>query len=430
MGTGVQTFTAPGGAHLNRNTRYFVHTTFGGSGTRPRWNLTANDNEDSGKAIGWSIGNHRYTRPSGETGSWQGGGGVYSTSIQIGVKGNTLAPAAPNLSATPGETEVTLTWGDPGNNTITKYQYRRRTGAGAYGNWSDISGSGASTDSYTVTGLTNVRADEEGTFARLRAHRTELVEPKIAEHNGRIVKLMGDGLLVEFASVVDAVRCATEVQRAMAARNTGVPEREQIVLRVGINLGDVIVEGDDIHGDGVNVAARMQEIAPPGGISVSGVVYDSVRDKLAPGFEDLGPQRVKNIAEPVRAYRVVLDPEATGTREAPQILRQVTIAAGVREGQRVLSILSGIQRQGTWRVPKKLRVVAVMGGIDLDFREAEFGPGVTEVNATMVMGAIAIIVPPHLAVECDGVGNRGRGHGRPGNLDAAAGGADESRCKR
>ena len=275
-----------------------------------------------------------------------------------------------------------------------------------------------------VAGYTQLmRADEEGTFARLRAHRTELVEPKIAEHNGRIVKLMGDGLLVEFASVVDAVRCATEVQRAMAARNTGVPEREQIVLRVGINLGDVIVEGDDIHGDGVNVAARMQEIAPPGGISVSGVVYDSVIDKLAPGFEDLGPQRVKNIAEPVRAYRVVLDPEATGTREARQIVRQVTIAAGVREGQRVLSILSGIQRQGTWRVPKKLRVVAVMGGIDLDFRESEFGPGVTEVNATMVMGAIAIIVPPHLAVECDGVGILGVFEGLDrgtGERDAAA----------
>ena len=251
-----------------------------------------------------------------------------------------------------------------------------------------------------VVGYTRlIRADEEGTLARFRAHRTELVEPKIAEYEGRIVKLMGDGLLVEFASVVDAVRCATEVQRGMAARNAGVPEDEQIVLRVGINLGDVIIEGDDIHGDGVNIATRMQEIAPPGGISVSGVVYDSVRDKLAPGFEDLGPQQVKNIAEPVRAYRVVLDPEATGTREAPQ----VAVAARVDEVKRVLTICSGIQRQGTWRVPKKLRVVTVMGGTDLDFREAEFGPGATEVEVTVVMGGIAIIVPPHLQVECDGV---------------------------
>ena len=252
-----------------------------------------------------------------------------------------------------------------------------------------------------VVGYTRLmRADEDGTLARFRAHRTELVEPKIAEYKGRIVKLMGDGLLVEFASVVNAVRCATEVQRGMAVRNAGVPADEQIDLRVGINLGDVIVEGDDIHGDGVNVATRMQEIAPPGGIAVSGVVYDSVRDKLAPGFEDLGPQQVKNIAEPVRAYRVVLDPEATGMREAPQ----VAIATRVPEAKRVLTIWSGTQRQGTWRVPKKLRVVTVMGGTDLDFREAEFGPGVTEVKVTIVMGGIAIIVPPHLQVECDGGG--------------------------
>ena len=155
VGTGLQTFTAPGGARLNRNTQYFVHMTFDGSGTRPRWNLTANDNQDSGKAIGWSIGNHRYTRRSDGTGGWEGDGGVYSTSIQIRVQGNTLAPAAPNLSAAPGETQVALTWDDPANNTITKYQYRRKTGAGDYGNWTDIGGSGASTDSYTVTGLTS-----------------------------------------------------------------------------------------------------------------------------------------------------------------------------------------------------------------------------------------------------------------------------------
>ncbi len=155
VGTGVQTFTAPGGARLNRDTQYFVHMTFDGSGTRPRWNLTANDNQDSGMAIGWSIGDHRYTRRSDGTGGWEGDGGVYSTSIQIRVQGNTLAPAAPNLSAAPGETEVALTWDDPANNTITKYQYRRKTGDGDYGNWTDIGGSGASTDSYTVTGLTS-----------------------------------------------------------------------------------------------------------------------------------------------------------------------------------------------------------------------------------------------------------------------------------
>ena len=267
-----------------------------------------------------------------------------------------------------------------------------------------------------VAGYTRLmRADEEGTFSRLRAHRTELIEPKIAEHRGRLVKLMGDGLLVEFASVIDAVRCATEIQRGMAERNSDAPKHEQIILRVGINLGDVIVEGDDIHGDGVNVATRMQEIAPPGGISVSGVVYDSVRDKLAPEFEDLGPQQVKNISEPVRAYRVVLDPEATGRRETPRDARSeappeaphVNVAARVSKDARILSILGGVQRQGTWSVPKNLRVIAVMGGIDLDFREAEFGPGVTEVNVTAVMGGIAILVPPHLQVECNGTGIMG-----------------------
>ncbi len=155
VGTGLQTFTAPGGAHLNRNTLYFVHISFSGSGTRPRWNLATDDREDSGKAIGWSIDIHRYTRPSGATGSWQGSGGYYSSSMQIRVQGNTLAPAAPNLSAAPGETQVALTWDDPANNTIDKYQYRWKTGDGAYGTWTDIDGSDASTDSYTVTGLTS-----------------------------------------------------------------------------------------------------------------------------------------------------------------------------------------------------------------------------------------------------------------------------------
>ncbi len=257
-----------------------------------------------------------------------------------------------------------------------------------------------------VVGYTRLmRADEEGTLARFRAHRTELIEPKIAEYSGRIVKLMGDGMLVEFASVVDAVRSITEIQRGMAERNSGVPEDMRIVLRAGINLGDVIVDGEDIHGDGVNVATRMQEIAPPGEISVSGVVYDSVRDKLAPGFEDLGLQNVKNISEPVRAYRVVLDPEAAGMKEAPQ---RPTLRSNPGASENILAIVSGSQRQGNWPVPKKLSVVAVMGGVDLDFREAEFGPSLSEVKITTVMGSIAIIVPPDLEVECNGVGILGQ----------------------
>ena len=147
-------------------------------------------------------------------------------------------------------------------------------------------------------------ADEEGTLERLKALRRELVDPKIAEHHGRIVKTTGDGLLVEFASVVDAVRCAVAVQQAMPERNTGVGADSRIELRIGINLGDVIVEGDDLYGDGVNIAARIEALADPSGVLVSNTVHDQVRDRLPFVFEDLGKQQVKNIARPVRVYRV------------------------------------------------------------------------------------------------------------------------------
>jgi adenylate cyclase len=147
-------------------------------------------------------------------------------------------------------------------------------------------------------------ADEEGTLERLKALRRELLDPKITEHQGRIVKTTGDGLLVEFASVVDAVRCAVEVQQAMPERNTGIGPDNRIELRIGINLGDVIVEGDDLYGDGVNIAARIEALADAGGVLVSNTVYDHVRDRLPFGFDDLGEQQVKNIARPVRVYRV------------------------------------------------------------------------------------------------------------------------------
>src|SRR5947209_3836465 len=147
-------------------------------------------------------------------------------------------------------------------------------------------------------------ADEEGKLERLKALRRELVDPKIAEHKGRIVKTTGDGLLVAFASVVDAVPCAVAVQQAVPERNTGVAAESRIELRIGINLGDVIVEGDDIYGDGVNIAARIEALADPGGVFVSNTVHDHVRDRLPFLFEDLGEQQVKNIARPVRVYRV------------------------------------------------------------------------------------------------------------------------------
>jgi adenylate cyclase len=147
-------------------------------------------------------------------------------------------------------------------------------------------------------------ADEEGTLERLKALRRELFDPKIAEHHGRIVKTTGDGLLVEFASVVDAVRCAVAVQQAMPERNTSVEADNRIELRIGINLGDVIVEGDDLYGDGVNIAARIEALADAGGVFVSNTVHDQVRDRLPFVFEDLGEHQVKNIARPVRVYRV------------------------------------------------------------------------------------------------------------------------------
>jgi len=145
-------------------------------------------------------------------------------------------------------------------------------------------------------------ADEEGTHERLKTHLRELVDPKINKHRGRIVKNTGDGMLVEFPSVVDAVRCAVEIQRSMADRNADTAEDKRIIFRVGVNLGDVIVGDDDIYGDGVNIAARLEALAEPGGICISRVVRDQVRDKLSYAFEDTGEQQVKNIARPVRVY--------------------------------------------------------------------------------------------------------------------------------
>src|ERR1700731_190651 len=151
-------------------------------------------------------------------------------------------------------------------------------------------------------------ANEEGTHERLKAHLGQLVDPKIKEHRGRTVKNTGDGFLAEFASVVDAVRCAAEVQRGMIEREPDVPDERRIKFRIGINLGDVIVEEHDIFGDGVNVAARLEALADPGGICISRMVRDQIRDKLPYPFEDMGEQSVKNIARPVRVY--ALRPEA------------------------------------------------------------------------------------------------------------------------
>jgi TolB-like protein len=147
-------------------------------------------------------------------------------------------------------------------------------------------------------------ADEEGTLRQLKALRKTLVDPKITEHRGHIVKTTGDGMLVEFVSVVDAVRCAVDIQRGMAERNSEVSVDQRIQFRIGINLGDIISDDNDIFGDGVNVAARLEALAEPGGICVSRIVFDQVRDKLSFGFEDMGEQSVKNIARPIGVHRV------------------------------------------------------------------------------------------------------------------------------
>src|SRR5712675_1298162 len=159
--------------------------------------------------------------------------------------------------------------------------------------------------------------DEEGTHERLKSHRRELVDPKIREHQGRMVKTTGDGMLVEFASVVDAMRCAAEVQRGMIDREPEAPDERQIRFRIGVNLGDIIAEGGDIFGDGVNVAARLEALAEPGGICISRTVRDQIRDKLTYQFEDLGEQSVKNIARRVRVY--ALYPEAIADLPAPTV---------------------------------------------------------------------------------------------------------------
>src|SRR5712692_3225261 len=149
-------------------------------------------------------------------------------------------------------------------------------------------------------------AEEEGTLARLKAHRHRLVDPKITKHRGRIIKTTGDGLLAEFPSAVDAVRCAVEMQRGMIAGNVDLPPKKRFEFRVGINVGDIMLDEGDIFGDGVNVAARLENLAEPGGICVSVRVQEDVQDKLDIAFEDMGEQKLKNIARPVRVYRVRL----------------------------------------------------------------------------------------------------------------------------
>jgi TolB-like protein/class 3 adenylate cyclase/Tfp pilus assembly protein PilF len=200
-------------------------------------------------------------------------------------------------------------------------------------------------------------ADEEGTHERLKAHLGELVEPKIRKHRGRTVKNTGDGFLGEFPSVVDAIRCAVEVQRGMTEREPGVPEDRRISFRIGVNLGDVIADGDDIFGDGVNVAARLEALAEPGGICVSRVVRDQVRDRLDLAFEDMGEQSVKNIARPVRVY--ALRPEG-------------------RAGASAATVSSATSSSPSFAAPRLSIVVLPFTNLSDDREQQYFADGITE----------------------------------------------------
>jgi adenylate cyclase len=150
-------------------------------------------------------------------------------------------------------------------------------------------------------------ADEAGTLARLKEHRRELIDPKNKQYRGRVVKTTGDGILIEFPSVVDAISCSIEVQQGMRERNADIPPDKRIEFRIGINLGDVIVEGRDLYGDGVNIAARLEGLAEPGGICISQTVLNHARGKIAFEFEDLGEQALKNIVRPVHVHRLLLN---------------------------------------------------------------------------------------------------------------------------
>jgi adenylate cyclase len=194
-----------------------------------------------------------------------------------------------------------------------------------------------------------IREDEEGTLAAVKSDIAEAFDPNVAAHNGRIFKTMGDGLLVEFASVVDAVRCAVEVQRVMATRNATRPEDRKIEFRIGINLGDVVAEGDDLHGDGVNVSARLEGLADPGGIFISGTTFDQIHKNVDVGYEFLGEQKVKNIADPVRVYRVLTEPEDAGrlvgvTKKLSASWKWPTVAAS-------LVVLAAIAGSLAWLRP-------------------------------------------------------------------------------
>ena len=214
-----------------------------------------------------------------------------------------------------------------------------------------------------VVGYSRLMGENEAsTFEALKAHRKELIDPKIVANNGRIVKLMGDGVLAEFGSVVDAVRCAVDIQREMPNRNADVPNDRRIQFRVGINLGDVIIDGEDIYGDGVNVAARLEGLADPGAVFISHTVFSHVIGKVELGFEDLGQHKVKNITEPLHVYRVLTGPDNAGRligRAMPSstLWKRPAIAAGIVV---LVAVAAGAIWLRPWAPAVELATVAEM----------------------------------------------------------------------
>ncbi len=222
--------------------------------------------------------------------------------------------------------------------------------------------------------------DEAGTLALLKNCRRDVIDPAIEKFHGRIIKLMGDGALIEFASVVDAVECAATIQRALAAPDPETAEARRIQLRIGINLGDIIVEGDDIYGDGVNIAARLEAMAEAGGICVSGTAFDHAAHKAGVGFESLGELHLKNIADPVRAYRVVLDPAAAGRIVAKR--RRVLLPLAMAGLAGLVLVAAFLAAMLFWRGPVTAQrpSVAVLPFANLSAGAADtyFADGITE----------------------------------------------------
>ncbi len=223
--------------------------------------------------------------------------------------------------------------------------------------------------------------DEVGTLSQLQRLRRELVDPAIEEFRGRIIKLMGDGALVEFASVVDAVQCAAAIQRTMAGHNQGAGEARQMHFRIGVNLGDVIVQGSDIYGDGVNIAARLEAIADPGGICISGTAFDQAVHKVDVGFADLGEQRLKNIANPVRAYRVLLEPGKSGKVVAAKrrLGLWAMISSGIAAVALFVALAAGIFTWQKAAIPQRPSVAVLpFENLSGDYNQDYFADGITE----------------------------------------------------